>query len=268
LSNIAVVVASNNAPLLVRVSKDVPVDDATTNGLSAPDPCILKVTVDEVAPTPATVPLSLNNPVAKDVGEVNRARNPLVPPVTPVIPNVEVETQRVEVPVAQRSWPRVPDAFTESLNVENSVKFVVARLVVVAVMAVKRVAVAAVVKVFVNVAPVEERPVDEELREVRLPTYIVPKVAFVADNWVVEARDAKKLVVEALVKAARVVVPAVVKVLPKDALVAENWVVEAMEAKRLVVDALDAANKVEVPAVVNILPNVAPVAERLVVEAY
>jgi hypothetical protein len=66
------------------------------------------------------------------------------------------------------------------------------------------------------------RLVEDELSEVSPDTYALVRVAPVAERLVVEARDAKKLVVVAVVKAARVVVPAVVNVLPRDALVAEN----------------------------------------------
>ena len=53
-------------PLAKTVNKDVPDDDETLNGLSVPVPLMLKLTVEEVALTPTTVPL-----LSKDEAEVN-----------------------------------------------------------------------------------------------------------------------------------------------------------------------------------------------------
>jgi hypothetical protein len=99
-----------------------PVEDAITNGLVPAVPWRLKVTVDEVALTPETVPLSRNRPVVSDVAEAQRVRNPVVPPDTEaVIPRDEVATQRVDVPVDQRTCPNVPDAVVESRSAPVSV---------------------------------------------------------------------------------------------------------------------------------------------------
>ena len=43
---------------------ELPDDEATLKGFSVPVPCKLKLTVEEVAPIPATVPLSITIPVA------------------------------------------------------------------------------------------------------------------------------------------------------------------------------------------------------------
>ena len=86
-------------PLLMIERSEVPVDDATVNGLTPAVPCTLKVTVEDVALTPDTVPLSRKRPdVRLDVPE-KRAKNPGAPEVTPARPNDDVEVQRVDVPV-------------------------------------------------------------------------------------------------------------------------------------------------------------------------
>jgi hypothetical protein len=94
---------------------------------------------------------------------------------------------------------------------------------------------------------------------------------------VVEAFDAKRLVVDAVPNAARVVVAAAVNVFPNDALFAESCVVDANDAKKLVVEAVPNAARVAVAAVkfaftpvklvMNADVSVAPFAERLVVDA-
>jgi hypothetical protein len=82
------------------VKSEVPVDDATLNGLTPAVPCTLKVTVDEVALTPDTVPLSWKSPVDKVEAELQRASLPATPPERDeVMPSVDVATQRVDVPV-------------------------------------------------------------------------------------------------------------------------------------------------------------------------
>jgi hypothetical protein len=98
-------------PVVSIAKREDPVEEATLNGLVPAVPCTLKVYVDEVALTPDTVPLSRSSPVESVVGEVKRARYPLVPPDTPappVIPRDEVATHRVEVPVARSTSPSVP----------------------------------------------------------------------------------------------------------------------------------------------------------------
>ena len=65
-------------PLARIVKSDVPVEDATLNGLVLADPCTLKVKLLEVAPTPAMVPVSRRSPIESDAGDVQRARKSLV----------------------------------------------------------------------------------------------------------------------------------------------------------------------------------------------
>jgi hypothetical protein len=90
-------------PLLMIERSEVPVEDATLNGLTPAVPCTLKVTVPDVALTPDTVPLSRKRPVVRAEAEDHRARNPLVPPERlAAMLRDEVETHCVEVPVARR----------------------------------------------------------------------------------------------------------------------------------------------------------------------
>jgi hypothetical protein len=75
-----------------------PEDEATLNASFVPAlPCILNVTVDDVALTPATAPLSANIlvPIAPD--PVHLARYPLIP--DPVTPEALLSTHLVDVPV-------------------------------------------------------------------------------------------------------------------------------------------------------------------------
>ena len=88
-------------PFASTVKSETPDDDATLNGLTEGEPCTFKVNDDDVAFTPATVPLSKKSPVERVLPPVKRARNPLFPPVTPEIPRDDVATQRVDVPVDQ-----------------------------------------------------------------------------------------------------------------------------------------------------------------------
>ena len=82
------------------VKSDVPVEDATLNGLTPERPCTLKVTVDDVALIPATVPLSRRVEVPSVVAESQRVAKPVEPPVRDeAIPRDYVATQRVDVPV-------------------------------------------------------------------------------------------------------------------------------------------------------------------------
>jgi hypothetical protein len=73
-------------------------DDATLKIIELPFAVVdatLKATDDDVAPTPATNPLSWKRPVESVVAPVNRARKPLMPPLTPappVIPSDDVAT--------------------------------------------------------------------------------------------------------------------------------------------------------------------------------
>ena len=83
-------------------------DDEATLKMVLVDPATprtLKATVDEVALTPRTVPLSIRVEVPRVVAESQRVAKPKEPPATPVlvIPSDEVDTQSVDVPVDQRS---------------------------------------------------------------------------------------------------------------------------------------------------------------------
>ena len=78
---------------------------------------MLKLTVEEVALTPATVPLSKRIPVVKVEADDQIAALPAAPPESeapPVIPKVEVATHWVLVPVVCRTIPKVPEALVES----------------------------------------------------------------------------------------------------------------------------------------------------------
>jgi len=61
---------------------DAPEEEATLNiVLALPEvPCTLKVTVEEVAFTPATTPSSRKSPVESADDDIQRARKPGVPP--------------------------------------------------------------------------------------------------------------------------------------------------------------------------------------------
>ena len=86
-----------------------PVDDAIAKGLRPEDPRRLKVTADEVAPMPATTPLSMRVDVPTVVAVNHRVANPAAPPVSDAeSPRDDVATHLVEVPVVWRTIPRVP----------------------------------------------------------------------------------------------------------------------------------------------------------------
>jgi hypothetical protein len=88
---------TDTLPLTPTSKSETPVLEATMNGSSDPVPCTRKLVVADVALTPATVPLSIDTPILCVVGEVHRARNPVVPPVIPR-PSVDVATHLVDVP--------------------------------------------------------------------------------------------------------------------------------------------------------------------------
>jgi hypothetical protein len=93
-------------PFLRIVNIETPVEEATLNGLSAVevDDCTLKENKDDVALIPVTVPLSKNVEVPTDVADNQRVAKPRVPPLSEdTIPNVEVATHLVDVPVVQRT---------------------------------------------------------------------------------------------------------------------------------------------------------------------
>jgi hypothetical protein len=86
------------------VRSAVPVEEAIRRGSVPAVPCILKVTEDDVALMPNTVPLSSKVEVPSVVAESQRVAYPSTPPVIPdEIPRDDVDTQRVDVPVDQRS---------------------------------------------------------------------------------------------------------------------------------------------------------------------
>jgi hypothetical protein len=92
-----------------------PVEEDTINGLVPAVPLRLKVTVDDVALIPSTVPLSMSVEVPRVVGESQRVAHPNAPPEREeTIPREEVATHLVDVPVAWRIIPRVPVLLVES----------------------------------------------------------------------------------------------------------------------------------------------------------
>ena len=86
-------------PLGPMVKRAALVEEATTKGLILPAlPCRLKVTVEEVALMPATVPLSMIFPLPKALAEVQMALRPTVPePERPLPAEVMVIAPGVEV---------------------------------------------------------------------------------------------------------------------------------------------------------------------------
>ena len=115
-------------PLARTVKMLAPDDVATLNTIDVPLAVVdatLKAIVEDVAPTPATKPLSWKRPVESVVGDVQRARRPFDPPVTPlaVILSVDVDTHLVVVPVVWRSIPKVPVALAESVSGPVMVNF-------------------------------------------------------------------------------------------------------------------------------------------------
>jgi hypothetical protein len=118
-------------PFARILKSDVPVDDATLKASFVPAvPCTLKVTVEDVALTPATTPLSMKSPAPSVVAEVQRVTSPVVPPETEdVIPRDDVATQRVDVPTDCNTIPRVPDADTPSRSVPRRLRLVAVAVV-------------------------------------------------------------------------------------------------------------------------------------------
>ena len=91
-------------PLPSTVRSEVPVDEATLNGLTPAEPCTLNEKLDEVALIPATVPLSRSVDVPSVVSVNQRVAKPTAPPVNDAErPSDEVATHCVEVPVDQRT---------------------------------------------------------------------------------------------------------------------------------------------------------------------
>ncbi len=91
-------------PLAKIERKDTPDEDATLNGLSGDDvdDCILKTYEEEDALIPRTDPLSIKVEVPRVLELNQRVAHPKDPPVMVEAesPNVDVATQRVELPVA------------------------------------------------------------------------------------------------------------------------------------------------------------------------
>ena len=98
-------------PLAKIVKSDVPVDDATLNGLrlDVEVACTLKTKDDDVALMPENTPLSRSDDVPRVVAVSQRVAKPIEPPVTPA-----PMTPNVLVAVLWRIWPRVPTALVES----------------------------------------------------------------------------------------------------------------------------------------------------------
>ncbi len=99
--------------------REVPVEEAMLSKpkLEVEVALMLKIYKEEVALIPVNTPLSKKVEVARVLAPVKRARYPSAPPDTPappVIPREDVDTHRVDVPVDQRSCPRVPEALVES----------------------------------------------------------------------------------------------------------------------------------------------------------
>ena len=93
-------------PFANTLKYDVFDDDATLKiSFVEPDtPRTLNAIVDDVALTPATVPLSISVPMPRVVADNQRDRYPVVPPDSDaVIPSDEVATHCVLVPVDQRN---------------------------------------------------------------------------------------------------------------------------------------------------------------------
>ncbi len=93
-------------PFERTLNSEVPDELATLNGSVPALPCTLNEYEDEVALIPATIPLSSSEDVPSVVADNHLVANPNSPPVTPappVIPRDDVDTQRVDVPVDQRS---------------------------------------------------------------------------------------------------------------------------------------------------------------------
>ena len=156
---------------------------------------------------PATVPLSKNVDVASAVEEMNLARKPFSPPVTPappVIPRDEVATHWVEVPVDQRTWPRVPEALVESRRKPERERLLEKRLV----------EVSPVVEALESVVcPVTERVPFEDRDEVAVIDPIVADPPVSEEIVAVTAFKsvAKKLELVALVLFKLVIAPCVEK---------------------------------------------------------
>lgn len=95
----AVAVAMLTLPKAVTLKMEEALEEATLKGSKVVVPWILKDTAEEVALTPATVPLSSKAPVDKVEAPVQRATKPVVP-----VETIGVPLNKVEVEV-QVGWP-------------------------------------------------------------------------------------------------------------------------------------------------------------------
>lgn len=213
-------------PLARILKNDVPVEEATLKASLVPAfPCTLNVTVEEVAFTPATVPLSRNSPVESAEADVHLAKNPLTPVESAICGDVVAITWPCRL--VARNEPVIP--VKDKLVVPNDVlvPLVISRLVAprlelnrfVDVPCVKEriVPVAlvnenAVVVACLNTPLVEKKLVEEAV----VVTRTVP-VAFVNDRAVVVALVEKRLVNEPCVENREV---PVAEVNPKEVAVA------------------------------------------------
>ena len=131
-------------------------------------PRTLKATVEEVALTPRTVPLSIRVEVPRVVAESQRVAKPKEPPVRLLpIPSDEVDTHCVLVPVERRTCPTVPEAFVESRRAPRIVKLEVVAVVT------RRLEVDAFVKVALVAKSLDVVAlVDDELVATKIPVAV------------------------------------------------------------------------------------------------
>ena len=131
-------------------------------------PRTLKATVEEVALTPRTVPLSIRVEVPRVVAESQRVAYPNAPPVRLLpIPSDDVDTHCVLVPVERRTCPTVPEAFVESRRAPRIVKLEVVAVVT------RRLEVDAFVKVALVAKSLDVVAlVDDELVATKIPVAV------------------------------------------------------------------------------------------------
>jgi hypothetical protein len=242
-SSVGAKLPPRSAVPLASTEKRLAVDDVatlkTTEVPLAVVDATLKATVVDVAPTPATKPLSMKRPVERVVGDVQRARRPFEPPArAAVIPSDDVATQRVDVPIDWRTIPRVPVELVPSKSDPMRVRLVVVPLVIRSLVEKRFVDEAIVVKNELVVALVAANVVAEALFEKN-----VVAVALVAKKLDDEAFTAAKLLVAvALVNVAAIALKneakrLVLVLLVVEPLVAVKLVAVALAATRFVVEA-------------------------------
>ena len=129
-----VVTPTPTFPLASTVNSEVPVEDATLNGLRGEEVelCTLRANDDDDALTPNTVPLSIRVEVPTVEADSQRVAYPKAPPVTPtaVIARDEVATHLVDVPIDWRIIPWVPVELVPSKRAPERVRLVVEELVI------------------------------------------------------------------------------------------------------------------------------------------